>query len=223
MQIAEAFGYYGRALSHTHPDKVGPWIQQNLLILVGAPLISATIYITLGRITTALHARRYALISPRWMTSFYILVDTACLLSQLAGTVMPASGDPKLIEISKKVILGGLIVQVVALAFFCYITWHSYRAISQRHAKNFAHNSGVNWKNHFRVVFLTASLVLVRSVVRVVEYAQADDGYIISHEPFIYVFDAAIMWLVMVMFLLLHPSRLIRDAYLLLDQGMLLN
>lgn len=152
------------------------------------------------------------------MTKLYVLVDTACLLSQLAGAIMPASGDANLIRLSRKVILAGLVVQLVALTFFCYITWHVCRSIAHQELKTFAHDAGVNWKNHFRTVLLAAGLVLVRSLVRVVEYAQGDGGFVISHEIFIYLFDALVMWFVMVAFLFVHPGRLLRDAYLLLDR-----
>jgi hypothetical protein len=177
----------------------------------------------LGRILLALQAGEHSLISPRWMTKIYVLIDVVCLLSQLAGAVMPASGDAKLISLSRKIILGGLLVQLVALSFFCYMTWHTYRSIGRQERKAFAPDAGVNWKNHFRTVFFTASLVLVRSLVRAVEYAQGDEGFIISHEVFIYLFDAAIMWLVMVAFVIVHPSRLLRDAYLLLDHSVQLS
>ncbi len=152
------------------------------------------------------------------MTKLYVLIDMACLVSQLAGTVMPASGDAHLIELSRKIIFGGLLVQLVALLFFCYMTWHTSRAIGREEPKIFAADAGVSWKNHFRAIFLTASLVQVRSLIRAVEYGQGEDGFIISHEVFIYLFDAALMFLVMVVFLLIHPSRLLRDAYLLLNR-----
>ncbi|KAM3440738.1 hypothetical protein NHJ13734_003128 [Beauveria thailandica] len=215
--IAETFGYYGRALSHNHPARLGPWIQQNLLILVATPLLTATIYMSLARIIDALQANKYSLISTRWLSKIYILIDILCLVSQLAGTVMPASGDAKVIELSRKIILGGLLVQLVVLVFFCVLTGYVLRALSRREAKLFASDAGVNWKAHLWTSLVAASLVLVRSLVRAVEYAQGEHGFIISHEVFIYLFDAAAMWLVMVAYLLVHPSRLVRDAYLLLE------
>jgi hypothetical protein len=63
--ITELFGHYGRALSHDQPDVVGPWIMQNLLILAAAPMLAATLYMSAGRIITALDARQYTLVSPR--------------------------------------------------------------------------------------------------------------------------------------------------------------
>lgn len=147
------------------------------------------------------------------MTKLYILIDVACLLSQLAGTVMPASGDAHLIELSRKIIFGGLLVQLAALVFFCYMTWHTSRGISTH--EKILKNTNVCWWNHFRVILVVASLVLVRSLIRAVEYGQGEHGTIISNEVFIYLFDASLMWLVMVLFLVLHPGRLLRDAHLL--------
>ena len=48
--------------------------------------------------------------------------------------------------------------------------------------------------------------------MRLVEYAQGEGGFVLSHEVFIYLFDALLMFLAVVTFLVLHPSRLIRDA-----------
>lgn len=46
----------------------------------------------------------------------------------------------------------------------------------------------------------SSGLIIVRSIVRLVEFIQGFDGYIISHEVFIYVFDALPMFLVTVAF-----------------------
>lgn len=54
-------------------------------------------------------------------------------------------------------------------------------------------------------------LIIVRSVVRSIEYLQGDGGFIIAHEAFIYVFDASLMFVVMVIFLFVHPRRLVRN------------
>lgn len=38
------------------------------------------------------------------------------------------------------------------------------------------------WKRHLGVLYITSGLVLVRSVFRVVEYIQGQDGYFLRHE-----------------------------------------
>ncbi|UPL03973.1 hypothetical protein LCI18_014907 [Fusarium solani-melongenae] len=57
------------------------------------------------------------------------------------------------------------------------------------------------------VVLLTASLaVLIRCVFWVVEYMQGPGGELISTEAYVYVFDAALM-LMMIIFYAYHPSE----------------
>ncbi|KIW99503.1 uncharacterized protein Z518_11242 [Rhinocladiella mackenziei CBS 650.93] len=79
--IGEAFGYYGRAWASDNPDSASPFIMQNLLILSSPPFLAATIYMTLGRIITALEAQRHALISTRWLTKIYVLIDIGCIVT----------------------------------------------------------------------------------------------------------------------------------------------
>ena len=206
------FGYYGRALSSSDPVVAGPWIQQNLLILAAPPLMAATVYMTLGRIATAIGARRNLVVSPRLLTPVYVLIDLGCVATQLIGSVLPASGDESAIEMSKQIILGGLIAQVVALALFLLIAWHAQRRTTRDLPRILRSSPTVNWENHFRAIYLIVVLVIVRSVVRTVEYLQGEGGYIISHEAFIYALDAAPMLMVMMVYAVLHPGRLIRHG-----------
>jgi hypothetical protein len=48
---------------------------------------------------------------------------------------------------------------------------------------------------------------MVRSVFRAIEYLQGFDGYLLSHEAYLYGFDAVLMFLVMVLFNYIHPSE----------------
>ncbi|KAI0975442.1 RTA1-domain-containing protein [Xylaria arbuscula] len=217
--IAELFGYYGRAMSHKTPDQVGPWILQNLLLLASPPLLAATIYMSLGRVATAVGARSYMPLSSRLLTSLYVIIDVGTLATQLAGSVLPASGEPSAIELSKKIVLGGLLAQIGALTIFILITWLVKHRIKHTPTRAILSDTSVNWKNHFRAIMAVTVLIIVRSVVRTVEYLQGDDGFVMSHEAFIYVFDASPMWLVMATYLVLHPGRLVRHGRRLDQRG----
>jgi hypothetical protein len=156
---------------------------------------------SLGRLTGALGGHR-----SRWLSKLYVLLDFVVLISQLAGTVMPASGDAKLVAMAAKIILAGLIVQVLALGGFIAIAWKAYTGLRNGAVEVM----GVKWENYFRAVMVVTGLIVVRSLVRMVEYIQGSDGFVISHEIFIYLFDAPLMWLCMVVFVVLHPGRLIK-------------
>jgi len=64
------------------------------------------------------------------------------------------------------------------------------------------------WKLHLFALYVGSLLILVRSVFRLVEYTQGNNGYLISHEVFLYVFDAVLMTGVMVVFAVVHPSQI---------------
>lgn len=44
-------------------------------------------------------------------------------------------------------------------------------------------------------------LIFIRSIVRLIEYLQGNDGYIISHEAFLYTLDGLLMWITMLIFI----------------------
>ncbi|CAK7225372.1 hypothetical protein SEUCBS140593_005882 [Sporothrix eucalyptigena] len=156
--------------------------------------------------------QKEALISPRWLTKIYVLIDIGCVVSQIIGAVLPASGDPSSIALSKKVLLGGLITQVVALSFFILTCWHAHEQIKRRPDYELPVDPSISWQNHFRALELVTAILILRSVVRAIEFLQGEDGFVASHEVFIYVFDALLVFLIMLVFLILHPGRLIRSA-----------
>ena len=51
-----------------------------------------------------------------------------------------------------------------------------------------------------------STLIMIRSIFRVVEYQQGRDGYLMYHEIFLYIFDATLMLAVMAVFSMVHPS-----------------
>ncbi|KAI8188226.1 Protoporphyrin uptake protein 1 [Colletotrichum sp. SAR11_239] len=209
--VGEAFGYYGRAKASENPLAVGPFIMQNLLILGSPPLFAATIYMSLGRIIIALDLRRHAAISPRLTAFFYVVVDIGCFVSQVLGSVMPASGDPSAIDLSKKIIMGGLLAQLGVICLFALSCAHSHRW-AKREAPNLnATHAGINWNKYYLMTYGVALLMFVRSLVRGIEYLQGEGGYIIKHEFFVYAFDAALMVAIMALYLWIHPGRLVRD------------
>lgn len=50
---------------------------------------------------------------------------------------------------------------------------------------------------------------MIRSIFRVVEYLQGFSGYLLSHEAYLYIFDAVLMFCAMVIFNIVHPSEVV--------------
>ncbi|KAI0892754.1 RTA1-domain-containing protein [Annulohypoxylon nitens] len=217
--IAELFGYYARAMAHDEPIVVKWFILQNLLILAGAPFLAASVYMSLGRIATVLDARHHSILSLRWMTRLYVLIDFGCIFTQLIGSILPASGDPSAIETSKIILISGIITQFVALSFFELQVGFLYKRIKQDLTIILLQDPSIRWQFHFYSIGLVAILLILRAIVRAIEYLQGEGGYVISHESFIYVFDGALMFLVMLIFLVIYPARLVKDVHRLKKIG----
>ncbi|RYP41987.1 hypothetical protein DL767_000618 [Monosporascus sp. MG133] len=208
--ISETFGYHGRAIASDNPVSTGPFIMQNLLILAGAPFLAATIYMALGRVIVALEAQRHSIPNVRWMTKLYVLIDIACIFSQFIGAAMPASGEPDALVKARIILIGGLATQLAALSIFIATCWQVHRRLRRDPPSLVAANPRVSWQKYFWVIEAMTVLMIIRSVVRALEYLQGEHGFVISHEIFIYLFDAVPMFLVMLALLFWHPGSLIR-------------
>lgn len=210
--LGELFGYYGRVQAHKSPNVAGPFITQNLLILGMAPLIAATVYMSLGRFIKALDLRQHMAISPKLTTTFYIIVDIGCFGTQVVGSVTPASGDPEGIKLGRSLIIGGLIAQLVALSFFILSSLHAHVLVK----RSIAHGAGLPLQaqglKYFWANYATTTAMIVRAVVRGVEYIQGQDGAIASSEAYLYAFDAVPMVAIAGLYLFIHPGRLVRDV-----------
>lgn len=63
------------------------------------------------------------------------------------------------------------------------------------------------WTRHMYSLYAVSILIFVRSIVRVVEFIQGFEGYIYSHEVFLYVFDATMMFIAMAILNTVHPGE----------------
>ena len=141
-------------------------------------------------------------------------------------------------HLGSKIIIGGLFVQLVFFGLFIIVSgvFH-YRLVKdiplqKRYSpstifrfrksrqpegsyepslsrKSLSH---LPWKRHLFNLYFASVLVMVRSTFRVIEYIGGNAGYLLTHEVFLYIFDAMLMVFVMVSFNLIHPSQ-VTDAY----------
>ncbi|KAJ6104131.1 RTA-like protein [Penicillium sp. IBT 18751x] len=209
----ETVGYIGRAMSAQQSPNwtTGPYIIQSTLLLIAPALFAASIYMELGRIIVLVKGERFALVRVNWMTKIFVGGDVLSFLMQASGAGIMVSGssdsgNSKPSNTGQNVIVGGLIVQILFFGFFLIsaLVFQS-RLISHPSAGIAADHTP--WRKHIYALHTSSILVLVRSVVRVVEYAQGTDGTLMSNEVFIYVFDGLLMFVLMAIFIVIHPSE----------------
>ncbi|ETS77968.1 hypothetical protein PFICI_10030 [Pestalotiopsis fici W106-1] len=196
----ELIGYAGRIWSHFDTLSIGGFVIQAILILVAPALFAASIYMILGRLIRTLRAEELSLIPIAWVTRVFVISDVISFSLQAGGGGIQAAGTRELFHIGEKIIIAGLFVQIVVFGFFM-VTAVIFQYRFARSAIFASAPAPVNWKRHLNVLYAVSALILVRSIFRVMEYLQGNDGYLISHEVFLYVFDALLMTAVMVIFL----------------------
>lgn len=116
-----------------------------------------------------------------------------------------ASGDIESLHLGENIIIGGLVVQIVVFSVFV-VTSVTFHRRMLRFGSPIVQRS-VPWQKHLYALYGGSALILVRSIFRLIEYAQGNDGYLISHEVYLYIFDSVLMLATMALFAYVHPSE----------------
>lgn len=180
---------------------------QAILILVAPALYAASIYMILGRLIRALHAETNSIVPAKWMTKIFVVGDVLSFLMQAGGGGIQAAGSIEMFDIGEKIIIVGLFIQILMFGFFLVTTVVFHVRFNQSSGSD-RQQTLVRWKRHLTVLYGVSAIIMVRSIFRVVEYVQGNGGYLISHELFLYIFDALLMALVMAIFFVFYVDDL---------------
>ncbi|GKZ55759.1 hypothetical protein AnigIFM56816_006507 [Aspergillus niger] len=205
--ILETIGYVGRLLSSLESPNysTGSYAMQSALILIAPAFLAASIYMTLGRIIRMVQAEHYSVFRLNWVTKIFVAGDVLSFLMQAsgAGLMVSNSSDP---SSGEHIIIGGLFVQIIFFGFFIITALIFQMRLAKAPTGTSVELSHI-WRRHMNALYISSVLIFVRSIVRVVEYLQGYDGYLMKHEVFIYVFDALLMFLAMEILQFIHPSQ----------------
>ncbi|KAF2018817.1 RTA1-domain-containing protein [Aaosphaeria arxii CBS 175.79] len=205
--LFEFVGYIGRILSSQDQWDRNAYIIQTLLLLLGPALFAATIYMILGRIILLTDGEKFSLIRRTWLTKIFVGGDVLSFVIQGAGGGVMSSADknPGNMKKGENMIIGGLFVQLFFFGFFV-VTSAVFQYRGRAHLNKLPKH--IVWKKHIYVLYLTSTFILIRSVFRVVEYLQGNNGELLRKEVFLYVFDAVLMLAVAVSMNVVHPGDL---------------
>lgn len=112
------------------------------------------------------------------------------------------------VNLGENIITVGLGIQIFFFGLFVTVAsifHYRIKAIPSLRSKQLS----VPWESYLYVLYIASGLILVRSVFRIIEYAMGSDGVLLKHEYFLYIFDAMLMFVTMVVLNVCHPSRII--------------
>ncbi|GFF80529.1 protein RTA1 [Aspergillus udagawae] len=210
--ICESFGYYGRAWSHQDRTEIGSWALQEMLILCAPPFIAATIYMVLGRIIRAFNAEHHSSIRTKWLTTIFVLNDVICFLTQIAGAGVQVTGDAHIMAIGKKAVLAGLIFALVVFGLFVWVAAVFHRRLDAEPTAVVMECPRLGWKKYMWTIYISCGMLMVRNLVRTIQFGSEKGSALNTEEVYIYVFDAALMACSIGLLIVWHPGRLVRRA-----------
>lgn len=207
LLAVQTIGYAGRIWSHYDKYSLGGFIIQAILILVAPALYAASIYMILGRLVRTVKGEHLSLIPVQWVTRLFVTGDVIAFSLQAGGGGIQAAGSLEMYEIGEKIIIAGLFVQIFIFGFFV-VTSVLFHIRLVKSPTAIVTVGEIPWRRYLNVLYITSAIILVRSIFRVVEYLQGNAGYLISHEIFLYVFDALLMALTMAIFVVWYVDDL---------------
>ncbi|KAB2573842.1 putative membrane protein [Lasiodiplodia theobromae] len=191
--IFETIGYIGRTAAHSDTTSIGPYVCQSLLILLAPILFAASVYMILSRIVRRCGAESYSLIRPQWVTRIFVAGDVLCFLMQSSGGGLLANAKKQSdVDLGEHVILGGLILQILIFGFFVVVAGVFHSRLRQKPTVEAA-DPGLPWERYMILLYTASGCITVRNVCRVVEYGLGRDGYLLTHEWCLYLYDFLLM------------------------------
>lgn len=178
----------------------------------------------LGRTIRLAGGEDVSLINPTWYTRIFVTADITTLiiqgLGEFAGLVHLSSvglttsgagimGTMKLhlALAGEKIVIAGLALQVATFIFFLVASIDFHIRMNRKSRSSTTASSAGNWKKMLWILYSVSALVLFRCTFRLIEYAMGNASYLIRNEWTLYTFDAVPMFLVLVLLLILQPSK----------------
>lgn len=126
-----------------------------------------------------------------------------------------ASGTISAMNTGETITIAGLCIQLIFFTVFIVTSLHFHRRLGRQKTSKAlqmeeSREGDVrffrSWESVLWGLYISSALILVRSIFRLIEYVQGNDGYLISHEVFLYIFDTVLMFFAMVAMNVFHPS-----------------
>ncbi|KAL4791292.1 putative RTA1 domain protein [Aspergillus venezuelensis] len=203
--LFEIIGYGARIGSHNDTGKLMPYCIQAVFILLAPALFAASVYMVLGRIIRSVGAERHSVIRINWLTKTFVFFDILTFVIQAGGSGMMVQSD--LTKIGEDIVIAGLAIQVLSFSLFI-LTAVVFQIRMRRDPTSQSLDSMHPWRHHLHSLYAISGLILLRSIFRVVEYVMGNDGYPLTHEWTLYIFDSVPMFAAMVIFAIWYPSDL---------------
>ncbi|KAF9103166.1 hypothetical protein BGX27_010699 [Mortierella sp. AM989] len=227
--ITSGIGYFIR-LTFDMTVQLGPFLVMNCLVVISPTAFLAFNYMLYGRFITAIDPKfgndtkpgskmersKFSFIPPLIVGRTFIISDIIAFFVQIsAGGMQAAAGDsdPNLAKIGDNLFLAGVTVQGISYLLFTILFTVAFLRLIEDRKRNYPNQLEKGWTGldmqTLLVVgglYLSSVFIIIRSVYRIVEFSQGYQGYLMTHEVFLFVLDAAPLVLAIGVWAFMWPS-----------------
>jgi len=214
----EVTGWAARTYSHFNPGKLMPYLIQTVTTINAPTPLVAAYFIILAEIIRRL-GPCYSRLRPKMYAIIFLTADMIALTVQGVGGALAAiaAGNHKNPEMGGRIMLGGIIFQMIAITIYMILAIEFiYRYSTDKPFKR-ANNEPPSgnyfvdkkMKTMFFGIAFSSLAIYVRSVYRTIELTDGWSGRIITTELYFNVMDGAMILLAMFCLNFFHPGRLL--------------
>ncbi|KAF7550940.1 hypothetical protein G7Z17_g5377 [Cylindrodendrum hubeiense] len=203
--LFQIIGYAIRILSHYYTNQIAPYVIQITFILLAPVFYAASIYMVLSRLVVSVNGERCSIVRPSRMTKIFLAGDLLSLSVQ--GNAAGLTAKAKTQKIGEYIVVSGLFIQLIVFGYFIAVAVIFDMRMRRHVIKEPELTRNIPWRQGLKMLYACSVLIMVRSIFRVVEYLMGVDGYLLSHEWPMYVFDAVLMLAVQIIFFVWFPDK----------------
>ncbi|KAF9197288.1 hypothetical protein BGZ49_002342 [Haplosporangium sp. Z 27] len=231
--LASGIGFVIRLTFNMDTVQLGQFIVMNCLVIISPSAFLAFNYMLYGRFITAvdpkfgndtkpgsrLERSRFSFIPPLIVGRTFIISDILTFFVQInAGGIQASAGDsnPSLSKVGDNLFLAGVSIQGASYLLFTLLLVVAFLRLIEDRKRNYPNQLEKGWtgldNQTLTIVgglFLSSIFIIIRSLYRIIEFTQGYNGYLITHEVFLFVLDAAPLVLAIAPWAFFWPTTLL--------------
>ncbi|KAJ7219802.1 RTA1 like protein-domain-containing protein [Mycena haematopus] len=216
--IGELLGWSGRLWSSQNPTANTPFIIQICATIIApTPLLAAT-FMIMSRIVGQL-GTSYSWLTPKWYTILFLPCDLIALVVQGVGGGMASSAsDLTGANQGANVMLGGIGFQFAVIIIFTILAcdfslrYMRKKPIPSRTTGTPRGPFTMRLKFMLAALAFSTTVLVVRSVYRLIELSGGWDGHVIRTEVYFNVLDGGMVTLAIFTLNFVHPGLFLQPA-----------
>ncbi|KAF9432902.1 hypothetical protein BGZ76_010166 [Entomortierella beljakovae] len=232
--VFSGIGFFTRLSLDPYNFELAKFATQQMFVVVSPSAFLAFVYLLYGRFIAAIDPNfsmenksgskkqksKFSFIPPLIVGRIFIISDIITFLVQCAaGGMQAAAGatNPTLAEVGDKLYLIGVSAQGVSYILFTILLTVAFSRLIKDRKKNHPDQLRKGWtgldKPTLTIVgglYFSSIFIIIRSVFRIVEFSQGYDGYLIRHEVYLFVLDAAPLVLAIGIWAIIWPTVLLQ-------------